>query len=146
MNKLVHCSAAIAVTLCIALFFGSSIIIELVGSHEAIATVKSLIVYPGLFILVPAIAITGGSGFALARSRSGKLVNSKIRRMPFIGMNGLLVLLPSAIYLDLWAASGMFDTRYYLVQGLELIAGLINLVLMGVNLRDGLRLSGRLRR
>ncbi len=145
MKKLVHYSAAITATLSITLFLSSTIIIELVGSHEAIATVKSLIVYPGLLILVPAIAITGGSGFALAKSRSGKLAKNKMRRMPFIGMNGLLVLLPSAIYLDLWAASGMFDTRYYLVQGLELIAGLINLVLMGMNLRDSLRLSGRFR-
>mgnify|MGYP005633100445 FL=1 len=34
----------------------------------------------------------------------------------------------------------MFDTRFYLVQGLELLAGIINLVLMGMNMREGLRL------
>lgn len=58
---------------------------------------------------------------------------------------GILVLVPSAIFLNLWAAQGMFDTRFYLVQGLELLAGAINLRLMGLNIRDGLCLSGRMR-
>lgn len=39
----------------------------------------------------------------------------------------------------------MFDSRFYLVQGLELLTGALNLTLMGLNIRDGLRLSGRLR-
>ena len=144
MIKIIHFIAAITATLCITLFFSSTIIVELFAPHETITTVKSLIVSPGLFILIPAIAITGGSGFTLAKIRSGRLINSKMQRMPFIGLNGILVLLPSAIFLDIWATSGMFDTRFYLVQALELIAGLINLVLMGMNMRDGLKLSGKI--
>ena len=144
MIKLIHFAAALTATLCIALFFSSTIIVELLGSYDSITTIKSLIVSPGLFILVPAIAITGASGFALAKSRSGRLIKSKMLRMPFIGLNGILVLLPSAIFLDIWAASGNFDTRFYLVQGIELIAGIINLVLMGMNMRDGLKLSGKI--
>jgi len=144
MKKLVHRSAAITATLCIALFFSSTIFVELLGSYESIATLKSLIVAPGLFILVPAIAMTGVSGFALAKSRDGILIKSKMSRMPFIAINGLVILLPAAIYLNIWAASGMFDTRFYLVQGLELIVGLINLTLMGMNMRDGLKLSGKI--
>jgi len=31
------------------------------------------------------------------------------------------------------------------VQAIELIAGAINLTLMGLNMRDGLRMAGRLR-
>ena len=100
---------------------------------------------PGLFILVPAIAATGGSGFAMAKSRKGRLVDSKKRRMPFIAANGLLVLLPCAIFLDRWASTGMFDTTFYVVQSVELIAGAVNLTLMGMNIRDGMRMSGRFR-
>jgi len=144
MKKLVHRSAAITATLCIALFFSSTIFVELLGSYESIATLKSLIVTPGLFILVPAIAMTSASGLALAKSRDGILIKSKISRMPFIAINGLVILLPAAIFLNIWAASGMFDTRFYLVQGLELIVGLINLTLMGMNMRDGLKLSGKI--
>jgi hypothetical protein len=34
---------------------------------------------------------------------------------------------------------------FYVVQAIELIAGATNFVLMGLNVRDGLRMAGRLR-
>ncbi|MFG6179603.1 hypothetical protein ACGTN6_20380 [Halomonas sp. THAF12] len=144
MKRTVHKLAAIAATLCIATFFLSTLLVELFGSQEAIATVKSLIVMPGLFILVPAIAVTGATGFALSKNRKGRLLEAKKKRMPIIGANGILILLPAAIFLDQWASSGAFDTRFYLVQGMELIAGAVNLALMSLNIRDGLRLGGKL--
>jgi len=145
MPKTVHFIAGLLATLTIATFFLSTIIVELFGSHEAVAVLKSFIVMPGLFILVPAIAATGGSGVALSKSRQGRLVDAKKKRMPFIAANGLLVLLPSAIFLDRWAAAGAFDTTFYLVQGVELLAGAANLTLMGLNIRDGIKMSGRFR-
>lgn len=143
MKRAFHLIAGVLATLTIATFFVSTILVELLGSTDSIVTVKRLIVIPGLFILVPAIAATGGSGFSLSKARRGRLVDSKKKRMPFIAVNGLLVLIPCAIFLDLWASKGSFDTRFYLVQGLELAAGATNLVLMGLNMRDGLRLTGR---
>lgn len=142
MPKKIHLSVAIISTLTIATFFSSTVLVELFGSHETIAAVKSLIVTPGLYILIPAIAATGGSGFFLSKTRKGRLVDAKKKRMPFIAANGLLILVPAAIFLDQWASAGAFDTRFYLVQGAELLAGAINLTLMGLNMRDGLRLSG----
>lgn len=138
-----HRFAALIAILSIAVFFSATIFVELFGSANSIAVLKSLIVWPGLFILVPSIALTGASGFALAKARSGKLVQHKKKRMPFIGANGLLVLIPSAVVLDRWASVGAFDTCFYLVQGIELLAGATNLFLMGMNMRDGLRMSGR---
>lgn len=140
----IHLVVSAIATLCIATFFASTVFVELFGTYEQIAAVKSLIVIPGLFILVPAIAMTGGTGFALSKQRKGKLVDSKKKRMPIIGANGLLILLPSAIFLDQWASAGSFDTKFYIVQGLELLAGAVNLTLMGMNIRDGLKLSGKL--
>ena len=145
MPTQVHFVAGLLATLTIATFFISTVIVELFGSHEAVATVKALIVMPGLFILVPSIAATGGSGFYLSKSRQGRLVETKKKRMPFIAANGLLVLIPCAIFLDRWAAAGTFDTTFYLVQGIELLAGAANLTLMGLNIRDGLKMSGRFR-
>lgn len=142
---ILHRLAASAAILCIATFFSATIFVELFGSGESIATLKSLIVWPGLFILVPSIALTGISGFVLAKSRSGKLVQQKKKRMPFIAANGILVLIPCAIFLDRWASVGAFDTHFYIVQGVELLAGAINLILMGMNMRDGFRMSGRFR-
>jgi hypothetical protein len=146
MKQAIHLTAATIATLCIGTFFICSIMVELLGNQASITMIKSLIVSPGLFILVPAIAITGATGFALAAQRKGGLIDKKKKRMPFIGVNGILILLPSALYLDRLAANGSFDTSFYLVQGLELIAGGTNLFLMTLNIRDGLKLSGRLRR
>ena len=142
MKNKIHLTAAVIATLCIATFFTSSILVELFGTYDSIAMVKRLIVMPGLFILIPAIAMTGGTGFALSKNRKGRLVENKKKRMPFIAANGILILLPAAIFLNQWAASGLFDTRFYIVQSLELMVGAINLSLMAMNIRDGLRMSG----
>ena len=146
MKQVIHCTAAIIATLCVGTFFISTVAVELFGNNAMIAAVKHLIVTPGLFILVPAIAITGATGFALAAYRKGELVSKKKKRMPFIGANGILILLPAAIYLDHLAANGNFDMSFHIVQGIEIIAGGVNFILMAMNTRDGLKLSGRLRR
>ena len=133
----IHVVVSLIATLCIATFFTSTIIVELFGSHEMIATTKNFILMPGLLILIPAMAATGGTGFALSKTQKGQLVNSKKKRMPIIAANGILILIPAAIFLEQWASNGDFDTRFYIVQSIELVAGLINLTLMGLNIRDG---------
>ncbi len=145
MIKIIHFTGALLATLCIATFFTSTVIVELFGFPESIATVKSFIVSPGLFILVPAMAAVGGSGFALSKTRKGRLVENKKKRMPIIAANGVLILIPAAIFLNQWASIGLFDTKFYIVQTFELIAGTVNLTLMGMNIRDGLRMTGKLR-
>lgn len=144
MMLIIHRLAAPIAIFCIATFFSATIFVELFGTSASIATLKSLIVWPGLFILAPSIAVAGASGFALAKARSGRLIQQKKKRMPFVGVNGILVLIPCAVLLDIWASAGTFDTRFYVVQGIESLAGAINLILMGLNMRDGLRMSGRL--
>lgn len=145
MPKKVHLAAGLLATMTIATFFLATLLVELFGSHAAVAQVKSVIVMPGLLILIPAIVAAGASGFYLSKSRRGRLVEAKKRRMPFIAGNGLLVLVPCAIVLDRWAAAGVFDFAFYSLQALEVAAGVINLSLMSLNIRDGLRISGRLR-
>jgi hypothetical protein len=145
MPKRAHLIAGILASLCMATFLVSTLLVELFGAQTAVAQLKSLIVTPGLWILIPTIAAAGGSGMLLSRSRRGRLVDAKKKRMPFIAANGLLVLVPCAIFLNRWAAGGAFDTPFYGVQAIELIAGAINLTLMSLNARDGLRMAGRLR-
>jgi hypothetical protein len=145
MPKRAHLIAGMPATLCIATFFLSTIITELFGSHAAVAQLKSLIVTPGLWIMVPLMAAAGGSGILLATSRKGRLVDAKKKRMLLIAANGLPVLVPCAIVLNRWAAAGSLDTTFYVVQAIELIAGASNLTLMALNARDGMRMVGRLR-
>ncbi|MDF1486565.1 hypothetical protein PY257_15490, partial [Ramlibacter sp. H39-3-26] len=56
------------------------------------------------------------------------------------------ILIPSALYLASKARAGEFDSVFYAVQALELVAGAVNITLLGLNMRDGLRMKGRLRR
>lgn len=99
----------------------------------------------GMWVLIPALAATGVTGFVLARRRSGRLVANKTFRMRLIALNGLLVLLPAAFFLHGKAVTGHFDPAFYVMQAVELVAGFVQLALLGLNARDGLRLSGRLR-
>jgi hypothetical protein len=63
-----------------------------------------------------------------------------------IAANGLLILIPAALFLASKARHGEFDTAFYSVQAIELIAGAANIMLLALNMRDGLRMTGRLRR
>ena len=143
MKLQIHRIMSILATLCIAIFFTSTLIVELFGSRETIALVKSLIVMPGIFILVPAMAMTGATGFALAKERKGRIVEAKKKRMPMIALIGIFILMPAAIYLSNCAAAGLFDTRFYILQAIELIAGATNLTLMIKSIKDGKKLVGK---
>lgn len=143
--KAVHPIAGATALLTILTFWISTALVELFADAAAITRVKTLIPW-GFAILVPAMAAVGFSGNRLGRTWRGKLVVAKARRMPFIAANGVLILIPSALYLSVKAQAGAFDTGFYVVQILELIAGAVNIALLMLNMRDGLRLSGRMRR
>ena len=144
MKTKIHAVAGAIGFLTIATFWTTTLFSELFGDEASIASVKHFILW-GMLVLLPAMAVTGGSGFSLSGGRQGRLINTKKKRMPIIGANGLLILIPCAFFLAAKANAGEFDTTFYVVQGLELIAGVANLTLMGLNIRDGLRLTGRLR-
>ncbi len=136
----VHAASAIIALLFISMFFVSSLVSELIGDKALITTVKTYIFY-AIWILVPAMAVAGATGNKLAPNAKSGVIGKKKKRLPFIAANGLLILLPAAIYLKNSAVSGSYDTAFYIVQGVELLAGLINISLMSLNLRDGLRIS-----
>lgn len=145
MIRKAHPVAGAIATLTIATFWLSTVASELFGSREAIVAVKSAIPW-GFLILIPALAAAGGSGFKLTGGRRAGLTEVKAKRMQLIAANGLLVLIPSALFLASKASAGAFDTSFYAVQALELLAGATNLTLLGFNMRDGLRLTGKLSR
>lgn len=145
MIRKIHPIAGAVALLTIATFWLSTVLSELFGSTATIIAVKTAIPW-GFLLLIPAMAAAGGSGFKLTSGRSAGLVAAKAKRMPLIGANGILILIPSALFLASKASAGEFDTSFYLVQALELLAGATNLTLLGLNVRDGLRLTGKLSR
>jgi len=145
MKKLIHPIAGAVAILTIATFWLLTAVSELSGSHAATIAVKTTVPW-GLLLLVPALAITGGTGFGASNGRQPKLITTKIRRTALSGANGLLVLVPSALFLAYKAGGGEFDSAFYVVQAVELIAGAVNIALLGLNMRDGFRMTGRFRR
>ncbi|CCE12054.1 conserved membrane hypothetical protein [Bradyrhizobium sp. STM 3843] len=143
--KRLHPIAGTVAILTIATFWLSTAWSELSGSEQLIALVKMTIPW-GFLLLIPALAATGASGFALAKGRRAGLVGAKLKRMPFIAGNGILVLIPCALFLASKARAGEFDAAFYIVQACELVAGAVNLTLLALNMRDGLKMKGRLRR
>ncbi|MDO5759164.1 MAG: hypothetical protein Q4P24_17220 [Rhodobacterales bacterium] len=87
----------------------------------------------------------GISGMRPSRRRRGPLVERKKKRMPFIAANGILILISSALYLSFKAHAGAFDTAFYAVRAVELIAGAVNITLLSLNMRGGFRMVGKLR-
>lgn len=144
MFKLIHPIAGSIAIITIATFWLSTALSELFAPPEVVTLVKTTVPW-GFLVLIPALAATGGTGFALAKNKAVGLVNAKRRRMPLIAANGILVLIPSALFLASKARAGEFDLLFYAVQALELLAGATNLVLLSLNARDGLRLKGRFR-
>lgn len=145
MIKVIHPVAGVIALLTIATFWLSTTLAELFGSDAVIIYVKMTIPW-GFLLLVPALAATGGTGFGLAGGRRVGLVGAKIKRMPLIAGNGILVLVPAALFLAYKARAAEFDTIFYAVQALELAAGAMNITLLMLNMRDGLRMKGRFRR
>lgn len=145
MKRILHPLGGAIALLMIASFWLSTLITELSRNTAAIVAVKTAIPY-GFLLLVPALALAGGTGLSLSRGARAGLVGAKRKRMPIIAANGVLVLVPAALFLSARAAAGVFDSAFYVVQAVELVAGAVNLLLLSHNMRDGLRMTGRLRK
>lgn len=146
MNKsLLHAIFGFNALCIISTFWLSTFISELFLGQNAIAIVKHLIANYGLIVLVIVMAGLGISGNLLGKKRKGKLIDAKKKRMPIIAFNGIFIMVPSALYLNYKASHGEFDSLFYAVQIVELLVGLIQISLLGLSFRDGLKLSGRLR-
>ena len=141
MIKRIHPVAGIVAFLIILTFWLSTAVSELFASVDTIVFVKRAIPW-GLLLLVPALAITGATGFRMAGPSSKARIVSKKGRMPYIAANGILILVPASLVLSALASRREFDGLFYGVQALELTAGAANLLLMSLNIRDGLFLRG----
>ena len=111
MSKLVHPIAGTLATLLVASFWLSTVLVEAFGTHAQIIAVKLTIPW-GFLLLVPALAATGSTGLIRSRGHRGGLVGRKLKRMPIIAANGVLVLIPSALFLAWKANAGAFDAAF----------------------------------
>ena len=144
MKKALHSVAGAIALATILAFWTATVMSEFSGHEPLIRSVKTAIPW-GLLILIPAIAATGMTGTSLAKGRTSKPIARKRRRMPIIALNGICVLIPAALFLAAKASAGEYDQAFIIVQVLECVAGAVNIALMGLNMRDGRRITRRRR-
>ena len=143
MKRGVHTFASMGALGLIATFFSATVAVELFGSYDAVAVVKRSIWY-GIFVLIPLMAVAGITGNLLAKGKDNPLINEKKRRMPLIALNGIVVLIPAAYWLDTLASRGEFTSLFYLIQGVELFFGGLNIFLMSRSVIGGKKLAKNL--
>ncbi|WOI58345.1 hypothetical protein [Palleronia sp. LCG004] len=137
-----HGIAGAAALLIIGTFWVSALTAELALTTAGIVAVRTAVLY-AVPTLVIAMIATGASGARLAGRSSAPIIRAKRRRMILIAANGLIVLVPSAVFLGLRAQAGLFDATFALVQIIELAAGAVNIVLLALNMRAGLAMRAR---
>lgn len=142
MKTRIHAAAGSIALMIISGFWLSTLISELFLGEAAIATVKTSVLY-GMAVLIPALATTGATGTSLGKGMKLPQIKAKTRRMKLVAFNGIVFLLPSAIFLAMKAQAGAFDGVFYTVQLLEFCAGAVNITLLSLNMRDGIALSRR---
>ena len=139
-----HIIATFIAVLTIACFFSFSLIAEIKGNHEFIKQVKTGVLYclPILLFAMPMLGITGKK---LAGNSNSPIVATKIKRMKFVAFNGI-ILISLAVYLYYRANYNNIDSTFLGVQIIELLFGAINLILLGLNIKGGMQLSGKIKR
>lgn len=138
----IHAAFGAAALLIIATFWTATVTTIVIGDKYLIAMAKLGIAW-GLLALIPMLILTGLSGNRLGQNMRGPLIGAKQKRMKIIAFNGIVFLVPSALILLPLAMQGQGGLLYWTIQTLELLAGATNITLLGLNMRDGLRLSRR---
>ncbi len=123
------------------LFWLSTVLALAFGSEAILAGVKLSVLY-GIAFQLMAVLVAGLTGRLLAINRLKEpLVARKLKRMLTAGAISFVVLLPSSVYLALRFQDTSPDFQWKLVQGVELVAGAVVIVLLMLNMRDGLALG-----
>lgn len=140
----IHVAATVVALLTIVAFFVSSVVVEVKGEILLIRAVKSGILYglPLLLLAMPTVALTGKR---LAGTSTHPAVLQKQKRMKIIVANGV-ILITLAVFLYYQAHYRAIDTAFLCVQSAEFAFGLCNMVLIGLNIKSGFALSGRLKK
>ena len=119
----IHFFAGIAVLIILSTFWVALIISDFFLGHEAVAQVRLGIVY-ALIVLIPSMIAVKATGGKLGKNRMDDTrIQQKKKRATWMAINGVLIMVPAAFFLNYKASSGEFDTVFYIVQGIELLVG-----------------------
>ena len=144
MYSKIHKVSGIVALLVISSFFISSLYGEIIGNHNIIIAIKTYIVFtiPVMLILMPTCAITGKK---MAGKSKSQIVKSKNKRVKFIALNGI-ILITLAIVLYKRAINGEIDSDFLTIQIVEFVFGLTNIIMLGLMIKDGRILTGKIKK
>ena len=141
MTSRLHAIAGAAAILLIGVFWYLALSSEFLGGHAEVLQARTAILWL-MPVLIALVVVANISGKRLGEA-GHPLVAAKKKRVKLVAANGAVILVPAVVLLWYWADTGRFDVWFYAVQILELMAGAGNVVLLSLNLRDGLRLAAR---
>lgn len=142
-NKIHKLSGILALIVIIS-FFISSLYGEIIGNSDIIIAIKTYIVFtiPVMLILMPTCAITGKK---MAGKSKSQVVKSKNMRVKFIALNGI-ILIALAVILYKRAINGEIDSGFLTIQIIEFVFGITNIIMLGLMIRDGRILAGKIKK
>ena len=143
MKAALHAIAGVLGFIMISAIVLTTAITAAMGDPATMTSVGKGVFY-SMFAMPVLLAAAGGTGVSMLGKRNEPLASKKQKRGPMAFMTSLLVLLPSSFFIQWRASDGLFDGIYYGVQGLEWVAGAFCFVMIGLNIRDGLALTGRI--
>lgn len=132
----IHITAATIAIFLIGTFQVSTLVSEIAMGPDEIRMVKKWILLT-LPVLIAAIIAAGATGKALAGESKDPIILAKRARLRWIALNGAFVLAPAAIVLFLLSGKTPFGPEFYLLQVVEILAGLTNLSLLILNAQAG---------
>ena len=141
MTSRLHAAAGAAAILLIGVFWYLALSSEFFGGHAEVLQARTAILWL-MPVLIALVIVANISGKRLGGARH-PLVATKKNRVKLVAANGAIILVPAVVLLWYWADTGRFDAWFYAVQVLELMAGAGNVILLSLNLRDGLRLAAQ---
>lgn len=122
-------------------FMFSSLASEFFGDYILIANVKKIIFFT-LPLLIICMIITGISARKLTVLYPNIPYNQLVvRRVKYIGLNGVMFLAPLATVLNYLAQNNLINLRFYLLQSLEIFFGLMNIFFFIKMFSDGRKLK-----
>ncbi|BCZ45365.1 hypothetical protein psyc5s11_14320 [Clostridium gelidum] len=134
--KLVYKISSFIAFVLIISFMISSLTAEFLGDYILIVIVKKSI-FCTLPLLIICMSITGISTRKLALLYPNLPYNRLVvRRVKYIGLNGVMFLAPLATVLNYLAQNNSIESIFYLLQSLEILFGLINIFLFTKIFRD----------
>lgn len=105
-------------------------------SQGEISEVKAL-VFEGVQLLLVILGFTTVLGLSLAGVKTGKIIDSKKKRTAWVFSITVLILMPIAYLLSIFARDGKFNLLYFVAQSIEYAFDIVALIFLGLNIRDG---------